>query len=94
MTKTVTMTLQLDAAIKEKVDKLAEARNSSPDAFLQEAIGHYVSRSERREIAWQAADEAWEHYSTTGLHVTAEEVDAWLAKLEAGEDAEPPECHT
>jgi hypothetical protein len=25
--------------------------------------------------------------------VTAEEADAWLAKLEAGEDAKPPECH-
>jgi hypothetical protein len=24
--------------------------------------------------------------------VTAEEADAWLAKLEAGEDAEAPEC--
>ena len=27
------------------------------------------------------------------VHVTAEEADAWLAKLEAGEDADPPSCH-
>jgi hypothetical protein len=26
--------------------------------------------------------------------VTAEEADAWLAKLEAGENAEAPECHS
>ena len=37
---------------------------------------------------------AWEDYKTTGLHLTDEEVDEWLTKLEAGEDAELPECHT
>jgi predicted transcriptional regulator len=36
---------------------------------------------------------AWNHYQATGLHLTAEEADAWLAKLEAGENAETPECH-
>jgi predicted transcriptional regulator len=36
---------------------------------------------------------AWAEYQATGLHATAEEVDAWLARLEAGEDAEPPRCH-
>jgi predicted transcriptional regulator len=33
---------------------------------------------------------AWTHYHTTGLYVTEEEADAWLAKLEAGEQATPP----
>ncbi len=41
----------------------------------------------------QDAVAAWSRYQTTGQHVTAEEADAWLAKLEAGEDAAPPECH-
>jgi predicted transcriptional regulator len=36
---------------------------------------------------------AWAEYTTNGLHATAEEVDAWLARLEAGEDVEPPACH-
>jgi predicted transcriptional regulator len=36
--------------------------------------------------------EAWEAYRITGLHVTAEEADAWLGKLEQGNDIEPPEC--
>jgi predicted transcriptional regulator len=36
---------------------------------------------------------AWNHYPTTGLYATGEEVDAWLTKLAAGEDAEAPECH-
>lgn len=37
---------------------------------------------------------AWEDFKTTGLHLTDEDVDEWLTKLEAGEDAELPECHT
>lgn len=41
----------------------------------------------------QEALKAWAHYLETGLHLTGEEADAWLAKLEAGEDAEAPECH-
>ena len=32
-------------------------------------------------------------YATDGLHLTAEEADAWLARLEAGEDVPPPPCH-
>ncbi len=37
---------------------------------------------------------AWTDYQATGLHATAEEAEAWLAKLEAGVDAEVPKCHT
>jgi predicted transcriptional regulator len=36
---------------------------------------------------------AWAEYQETGLHVTEQEMDDWLAKLEAGEDAPPPTCH-
>jgi predicted transcriptional regulator len=42
---------------------------------------------------WQEAIEAWESYQATGLHVTFDEADAWLAELEAGTTAEPPQCH-
>jgi predicted transcriptional regulator len=59
-----------------------------------EAVEQYVAREEKREQLRQDALKAWNHYQSTGLHVTAEEADAWLAKLEAGEDAEAPECHT
>ena len=41
----------------------------------------------------QEALSAWEAYQENGLHLSSEEADAWLAKLEAGEDVEPPKCH-
>jgi predicted transcriptional regulator len=40
-----------------------------------------------------AAWAAWADYQATGLHVTAGEADAWLAKLVTGELAAIPECH-
>jgi len=52
-----------------------------------------VEREERRERLRQDALAAWGEYAATGRHVTAVEADAWLARLEAGEDAEPPPSH-
>jgi predicted transcriptional regulator len=48
--------------------------------------------SARRQLR-QDALAAWADYQTTGLHVTAEEADAWLAKLAAGKRAAMPKCH-
>jgi predicted transcriptional regulator len=47
----------------------------------------------KRKLFWLNALTAWTDYQATGLHSTAEEADAWLAKLEAGKEAEAPECH-
>jgi len=60
---------------------------------MREAVEQYVGREEQREQLRQDALNAWSHYQTTGLHLTAAEADTWLAKLEAGEDASAPECH-
>jgi len=60
---------------------------------MREAVEQYVEREEKREAFRQDALAAWNDYQATGLHATAEEADAWLAKLEAGEDAEAPSCH-
>jgi predicted transcriptional regulator len=60
---------------------------------MHEAILEFVEREEKREAFRQDAIKAWDEYRLTGLHVTAEEADAWMAKLETGQDVEPPECH-
>jgi predicted transcriptional regulator len=85
--------LKLDIKTKERVQRLAEARRRSPHWVMREAIEQYVEREEKREQFRHEALAAWTHYQTTGLHVTAEEADAWLAKLEAGKEAAPPKCH-
>jgi len=85
--------IKLDEAVKDRIRNLAEARRRSPHWVMREAIEQYLEREERREAVRQDALLAWEEYRQTGRHVTFEEADAWLAKLEAGEDADPPECH-
>jgi predicted transcriptional regulator len=57
------------------------------------AIAECVEHKEKREAFMQDAQRAWDTYRQTGLHLTADEADAWLVKLEAGEDAELPRCH-
>lgn len=85
--------VKIDADTKARVQRLAAARNRSPHWLMREAISQYVEREERREAFRQAGVEAWNAYRSTGLHVTAKEAEAWLAKLQAGKDVEPPECH-
>lgn len=60
---------------------------------MREAIAQYVDREEQRETFRHDAVRAWAAYQETGRHLTLEEADAWLARLEAGEDAKVPECH-
>jgi predicted transcriptional regulator len=61
--------------------------------LMREAIEQYVTREEQRESFRQEAHDAWRDYQETGRHVTGDEADAWLAKLEAGGDIDPPKCH-
>ena len=85
--------IKLDDDTKARVKRLADARQRSPHWLMREAISQYVEREEKRESFRQDTLKAWEDYRTTGLHVTADEADVWLAQLEQGNDIEPPECH-
>lgn len=85
--------IKIDSETKERVKRLADARHRTPHWLMREAIQQYVEREEKREVFRQDAFNAWREYQETGLHVTMEEADTWLTKLEAGQDVEPPECH-
>ena len=90
MPSSTTTSLKIDAELKERVQRLATARKRSAHWIMREAVEEYVGREEKHERLKQEALAAWAHYQETGLHVTGDEADAWLAKLEAGEDAEAP----
>lgn len=93
MPASTTTSVKLDPDTKARVQRLASAQRRTAHWLIREAVEQYVEREEARERLRQDALAAWADYQATGLHVTAEEADAWLAKLEAGEDADPPECH-
>lgn len=88
-----TTSLKLDPEMRARVQRLAEARRRSAHWVMREAIAEYVAREERREQFRAETEAAWAEFQETGLHATQEEVDSWLARLEAGEDADPPMCH-
>lgn len=85
--------IKLDEELKGRLQRLAESRRRSTHWIMREAIEQYVEHEEKRESFKQDALHAWKQYQQTGKHLTLDEADAWLAKLEAGEDAEPPACH-
>lgn len=94
MPTTSTTSLKLSPEIKDRVQRLAAARRRSAHWVMREAVEQYVEREEKRQQFHQDALAAWADYQATGLHVTAAEADRWLAKLGAGEEAAPPECHS
>ena len=64
-------------------------KHSGPEKMEQWRL-----ENEEELAAWiKAGDDALRHFSETGLHLTDNEVDAWLARLEAGEVADPPPLH-
>ncbi|MDE2463164.1 MAG: ribbon-helix-helix protein, CopG family [Alphaproteobacteria bacterium] len=85
--------IKIDLDTKERVKRLAEARHRTAHWLMREAISQYLDREEKREAFRQDAIRAWDEYRATGMHVTADEADVWLAKLESDEDAAPPACH-
>jgi predicted transcriptional regulator len=95
MTASVTrpVAVKLEASMRERMKRLADARQRTPHWLMREAIEQYVDREEKREAFRQDGVRAWETYKVSGLHVTHAEADAWLEKLEAGNDVEPPDCH-
>jgi predicted transcriptional regulator len=86
-------TIDLAPDLRARLLRLAEARHRTPDGLMQDAIAQYVSREEAREQLLVDAQAAWDEYRATGLHASGDEVDAWMARLEAGEEADPPACH-
>ncbi len=86
-------TLKIDPDTKERVQRLADVRQRSAHWLMLEAIRQFVDREEKREAFRQDGIKAWKEYQATGLHLTMEEADAWLSKLESGIDEEPPGCH-
>jgi predicted transcriptional regulator len=89
--KLTSTSIKLDPELKERLNRMALAQRRSANWLMGEAIREFVSREEARAKFNKDAVEAWEHYKATGKYVSEEAADAWLAKLEAGEDAEPPE---
>ncbi len=88
-----TTTLKLDDGLKDRIKRLAEARQRTPHWIMREAIADYVQREEAREAFQREAMDSWRSFRETGEHLTGTEVDAWLAGWGTEDEAEAPACH-
>ena len=85
--------IKIDDDTRARLKSLAGVRNRSPHWLMREAITQYVEREERRDALRMDTLQAWEDHRATGLHATADEVDAWLATWGTDEERPAPACH-
>ncbi|MDT3380203.1 CopG family ribbon-helix-helix protein [Labrys neptuniae] len=88
-----TTSIKLDSKVKDRLQRLADARHRKPHWLMKEAIHQYVEREEKRQAFYDDARKAWDEYQATGLHVTGEEVAAWLETWGTDDEKASPVCH-
>ncbi|MGK9050805.1 CopG family ribbon-helix-helix protein [Neorhizobium petrolearium] len=85
--------LKINDDLEDRVQKLAVSRRQSTQGLMREAIEQYVEREEARENFKQEALASWEDYKDTGLHLTGDELRAWMKTWGTEAETEAPECH-
>jgi predicted transcriptional regulator len=85
--------IKIDEDTRNRVKRLAEARQRSSHWMMLEAIRQYVEREEKREAYRQDGINAWNEYQKTGLHVSGDEVIAWLDTWGEENEQAAPVCH-
>ena len=89
-----TATIELDSALKTRLQSLAEQRGSSLAQVVRDALESLESLEREREenVYYRRAVRALANYRKTGLHLTGDEFIDWLENSEPG--TPPPPCHT
>lgn len=77
---------------REEVARLVEQQAASWRRI--DAMPDTAERRAKREAFQRDALRAWAEYRKTGLHVTAEEMDRWMATWVTNHELPPPVCHT
>jgi predicted transcriptional regulator len=86
-------TIKIDQETRERVKRLADARHRTPHWMILEAVRQYVDREEKRETFRQDGILAWNEYQEAGLHVSGDEVIAWLDTWGEENEKTAPVCH-
>jgi predicted transcriptional regulator len=89
----ISTSIKLDPNMKDRVQRVADSMRRTPHWVMKEAVEKYITDAERRE-AWERESlEALKELDETGLHVTGEEVLAWLETWGTDDEKPAPECH-
>ncbi|MBB4155357.1 putative transcriptional regulator [Sphingomonas jinjuensis] len=84
--------LSIDDDLHAQLVRAAEEAEISLETALYEAVTAYVDRANARASFDREALESLAEYERTGLHLTSDEMVAWLTGWEPGRPVPP--CHT
>lgn len=79
--KIVPVSVKLPTADRDRLAALATARKRTSHYLMREAVSEYLGREEARQSFREEAARAWQDYKETGLHLSQEDVDAWIDSL-------------
>jgi predicted transcriptional regulator len=91
--RTATTALRLEPDLKHRAEVLAAAEQRTFSAVVRDALQMYLVQREAEQAEIREAVASWEEYQQTGLHVTGDEMSAWLRSWGTDNESEPPECH-
>ena len=94
MNSTRPVSIKLDQFTPDRLKRLADAKGRTTQWLPRQAVSKYLMCEEAREAFRAAGLQAWDQYQSTGLHVTHDDADDWLARLQADEAAAVPEGHS
>ncbi|MCL2075550.1 MAG: ribbon-helix-helix domain-containing protein [Betaproteobacteria bacterium] len=86
--------VRVDAPLRERVRNIAERKRRSANSIMKEAIEKFVDAEERRAAFQREVLESMRDYEETGLHLTLDEIKAWMDECSAtGKIVDMPVCH-
>ena len=91
--RTATTALRLEPGLKHRAEALAAAEHCTFSAVVRDALQMYLGKREAEQAEIREAVASWNDYQQTGLHVTGDEMSAWLKTWGTENESEPPECH-
>ena len=89
----MSLAISLDTVLQEKVQQIMAVQRLSFDSVVRQALREYVEREEKKMQFQQEAIAAWQDFQQDGLHLTGDEVMAWLNSWGTKQETEIPKCH-
>ncbi len=88
---TITKVVKLDPNIKERLDRLGEAKNRSPHWLMKDAILRYLEEEELNEQLKQETLARWQE-AESGKTVSHKAVSRWLDTWGTETESKRPPC--
>lgn len=85
--------IKLRDGMRERLKTVAGKKNRTPNWVMREAIEQYLTREEAEAEFRREAQESYQEYLATGLHVTQDEMDVWFDAIARGENPPMPKPH-